>query len=139
MVPNTSKGSPWCTIRALKHLTCLTLRHATLLFYHKKRAQTTQNHFYLQKKVHTHETCTYASCKQVVGRPTYLGVEVEMALRAKSTLDTPFWSRTSFLEAHFHLGIVLESRKDVCITTKYRPVPVLRPYILPCNPVYLVQ
>ena len=139
MVPNTSKGSPYCTICALKHLTCLTLRHATLLYYHQKRAQTTQNHFYLQKKVHTHDICTYASCKHVLGRPTYLGVEVEMALRVKSTLDTPFPSRTSFLEAHFHLWIVLESREDVCITPKYRPVPVLRPYILPCNPVYLVQ
>ena len=139
MVPNTSKGSTWCTICASKHLNCLTLRHATLLYYHKKRAQTTQNHFYLQKKVHIHETCTYASCKHVLGRPTYLGVEVEMALRVKSTLDTPFPSRTSFLEAHFHLWIVLESREDVCITPKYRPVPVLRPCILPCNLVYLVQ
>ena len=95
--------------------------------------------FYLQKKVHTHETCTYASCKHVLGRPTYLGVEVEMALRAKSTLDTPLSSRTSFLEAPLHLGIVLESREDVCMTRKYRPVPVLRPYILPCNPLNLVQ
>ena len=62
-----------------------------------------------------------------------------MALRAKSTLDTPFSSRTSAVEAHFHLGIVFRLREDASITPKYRPVPVLRPYILPCNPVYLVQ
>ena len=89
--------------------------------------------------MHTRETCTYESYKHVLGRPTYLGVEVEMALRAKSTLDTPFSSRTSVVEAHFHLGIVFGLREDVYIIRKYRPVPVLRPYILPCNPVYLVQ
>ena len=139
MLPSAYRGSLWCTICALEHPHLLTLPHATLIYHNKKRAQTTQKHFYLQKKVHTRETCTYESCKHVLGRPTYLGVEVEMALRVKSTLDTPFPSRTSFLEAHFHLWIVLESREDVCITPKYRPVPVLRPYILPCNPVYLVQ
>ena len=56
---------------------------------------------------------------------------MEIALCAKSTLDTPFWSRTSLVEAHFHLGVVFGLREDVYITRKYRPVPVLRPYIDP--------
>ena len=139
MVPNTYRGSLWCTICALEHLHLLTLPHATLIYHNKKRAQTTQKHFYLQKKVHTRETCTYESCKHVLVLPTYLGVEVEMVLRAKSTLDTPFSSRTSAVEAHFHLGIVFGLREDASITRKYRPVPVLRSYILPCNPLIPVH
>ena len=38
-----------------------------------------------------------------------------MALRAKSTLDTPFSSRTSAVEAHFHLGIVFGLSEDASI------------------------
>jgi len=57
-----------------------------------------------------------------------------MALGAKSTLDTPVSSRTSVFEAHNHLGIVFGLLEDVCITLKYRTVPVLRRYIGPCDP-----